>query len=63
MGGCPPPGLRLRLTVGRNNPGDTLRLVFAYALGLSGFEKPKGSRLNLDEPMRHHKLMQTIARD
>jgi type I restriction enzyme R subunit len=41
---------------------DPFRLVFVCAMWLTGFDAPSCSTIYLDEPMRNHTLMQTIAR-
>src|SRR3546814_11503992 len=40
---------------------DPLRIVFVCAMWLTGFDAPSCAPLYLDQPMRHHTLMQTIA--
>jgi len=45
-----------------NDPDDSLRIVFACAMWLTGFDAPATSTIYLDKPMRNHALMQTIAR-
>jgi len=44
------------------DPDDPFRLVFVCAMWMTGFDAPACSTIYLDKPMRHHTLMQTIAR-
>jgi type I restriction enzyme R subunit len=44
------------------NPDDPFRLVFLCSMWMTGFDVPSCSTIYLDKPMRHHTLMQTIAR-
>src|SRR5439155_3274165 len=44
------------------DPDDPLRLVFACAMWITGFDVPTCSTIYLDKPMKNHTLMQTIAR-
>jgi type I restriction enzyme R subunit len=41
---------------------DPLRIVFVCAMWMTGFDVPSCSTIYLDKPMRHHTLIQTIAR-
>src|SRR6266702_3265492 len=44
------------------NSDDPLRIVFACAMWITGFDVPSCSTIYLDKPMKNHTLMQTIAR-
>jgi type I restriction enzyme R subunit len=44
------------------DPDDPLRIVFVWAMWLTGFDAPSCSAVYLDKPIRNHTLMQTIAR-
>jgi type I restriction enzyme R subunit len=43
-------------------PDDPLRLVFLWAMWITGFDVPTCSTVYIDKPMKNHTLMQTIAR-
>jgi type I restriction enzyme R subunit len=44
------------------DPNDPFRIVFVTAMWMTGFDVPSLSTIYLDRPLRHHTLMQTIAR-
>ncbi|CAN5873467.1 type I restriction endonuclease subunit R [soil metagenome] len=44
------------------DPDDSFRIVFVTAMWMTGFDVPSLSTIYLDKPLRHHTLMQTIAR-
>ncbi|MEZ4499878.1 MAG: hypothetical protein R2839_07310 [Thermomicrobiales bacterium] len=44
------------------DPDNPFRIVFVTAMWMTGFDVPSLSTIYLDKPLRHHTLMQTIAR-
>ena len=44
------------------DPADPFRIVFVTAMWMTGFDVPSLSTIYLDKPLRHHTLMQAIAR-